>query len=43
MLSVTFSETLQQQFDPENAYRKLPVILKFVPEAGKDTYNTYIG
>jgi hypothetical protein len=33
-----FSNFLQRRFDPENAYRKTPVILKVVPEAGYDTY-----
>jgi hypothetical protein len=32
------SETLHLQFDPDNAYRKPPVVLKSVPEAGCDTY-----
>ncbi len=29
---------LQRWYDPEIAYRKPPVILKIVPEAGYDTY-----
>jgi hypothetical protein len=29
---------IQRQFDPGSAYRKPPVVLKSVPEAGCDTY-----
>jgi hypothetical protein len=36
MTLLTNSEILQRTFDPENAYRKPPVILKIIPEAGYD-------
>jgi hypothetical protein len=32
------SETLQRPLEPENTYRKPPVILKMVLEAGIDTF-----
>jgi hypothetical protein len=35
ILLVTLSRLYSGDFDPENAYRKPPVILKIVPEAGK--------
>jgi hypothetical protein len=35
ILLVTLSRLYSGDFDPENVYRKPPVILKTVPEAGK--------
>ena len=38
MTLLTNSEALQRPFDPVNANRKSPVILKIVREAGYDSY-----
>jgi hypothetical protein len=41
MIPVTLLQTLQRQFDPEDAYRKPPLILKIVSHAGYETYGLH--